>query len=63
MESSPLAIFGGTAAVTAPRPHEVWPPQPSEDELKQLAEQRRKDISIRGNDGPVGEFERSSWPS
>lgn len=58
MESSSLAVFGGTPAVTKPRPHEVWPPQPTEDELAQLAEQRRTDISIRGNDGPTGELER-----
>jgi dTDP-4-amino-4,6-dideoxygalactose transaminase len=58
MELSPLAVFGGKPAVTAPRPHEVWPPQPTEVELAQLAEQRRTDISIRGNDGPTGELER-----
>lgn len=58
MDSSALVLLGGSAAVRTPRPHEVWPPQPSEEELAQLCEQRRTDISIRGNDGPTGELER-----
>jgi dTDP-4-amino-4,6-dideoxygalactose transaminase len=54
---SELALLGGSPAVTVPRPHEVWPPQAGESELKALAGQRNEDISIRGRTGPIAVFE------
>lgn len=43
--------------VKIPRPHFVWPPPPDDEELKDLANQRKKDISIKGRAGPIKEFE------
>ncbi|QGQ19877.1 aminotransferase class V-fold PLP-dependent enzyme [Cellulomonas sp. JZ18] len=54
-----LALHGGAPAVTTPHPHEPWPPPPSPDELRRLADQRLTDIGIRGNAGPIGELERA----
>lgn len=52
-----LAINGGIKSVTIEHPHEIWPPLAGEDELKELAEQRNLDISIRGKSGPIKELE------
>lgn len=38
-------------------PHEPWPPAPGAAELAELAEQRVRDISIRGRTGPIRDFE------
>src|SRR5690606_10076033 len=43
--------------VTYQMPHEIWPPEPDKDELKDLANQRKKDISIKGKSGPIKELE------
>lgn len=57
MNASQLAIFGGSPAVTAQHPHEVWPPAAHPDELARISHQRNEDIGIRGNAGPIGELE------
>jgi dTDP-4-amino-4,6-dideoxygalactose transaminase len=43
--------------VTFAMPHEVWPPEPNEEELADLVAQRKKDISIKGKSGPIKQLE------
>jgi dTDP-4-amino-4,6-dideoxygalactose transaminase len=43
--------------VTIPHPHEIWPPKATKQELREIAQQRNKDISIKGITGPIAEFE------
>jgi len=43
--------------VTFPSPHEIWPPEPDELELRDLVEQRKSDISIRGRTGSIKRLE------
>lgn len=45
--------------VTFPMPHESWPPAPGRLELSDLANQRKKDISIKGKSGPIKQLEES----
>jgi len=45
--------------VTSPMPHEFWPPEPEEAELRDLADQRKKDISIKGKSGPIKQLEKN----
>jgi len=52
-----LALFGGPKAIAKPLPHEVWPPAASTVELKELADQRMTDISIKGRTGIIKDFE------
>lgn len=52
-----LAIFGGLQICTTPLPHDVWPPEPHAEELHELVEQRRQDISIKGRSGIIETFE------
>lgn len=52
-----LAMLGGEPVVTMAHPHYVWPPPALADELKELAQQRNKDISLKGLTGPVKDFE------
>ncbi len=52
-----LAIHGGSRGCKTPLPHEVWPPEPSLDELSELVEQRKHDISIKGRSGIIQQFE------
>ncbi|MEX2028508.1 MAG: aminotransferase class V-fold PLP-dependent enzyme [Candidatus Curtissbacteria bacterium] len=54
---SNLAIKGGIKAIKVPLPHEVWPPDALNDELKEISKQRNTDISIRGRVGPIKELE------
>jgi dTDP-4-amino-4,6-dideoxygalactose transaminase len=54
---STLALFGGTPAVDVPAPHAPWPPPAEAAELVELAEQRDRDISIRGRSGPIRDLE------
>lgn len=56
---SSLALLGGKPSVTIPQPHVHWPPPASDDELLELAQQRQKDISIKGNAGPIGQLEET----
>jgi dTDP-4-amino-4,6-dideoxygalactose transaminase len=46
-----------TKIVTYQMPHEPWPPKPDDKELQDLADQRKKDISIKGKSGPIKELE------
>lgn len=58
MSNGPLPVdSNSTPAVTRPRPHDPWPPAPTQEELEDLAEQRVQDISIKGHSGPIGELE------
>jgi dTDP-4-amino-4,6-dideoxygalactose transaminase len=52
-----LAINGGKKSITVSRPHEIWPPKANQKELFEIANQRNKDIGIRGKSGPIREFE------
>jgi dTDP-4-amino-4,6-dideoxygalactose transaminase len=52
-----LALHGGPAVVSAPLPHEVWPPPPTSDELAEILWQRNHDISIKGRTGPIKALE------
>lgn len=52
-----LLKINGKKIVTTPHPHEVWPPKAGVKELKEIAEQRNKDIGIKGKSGPIKEFE------
>ena len=52
-----LALHGGPPAVSAPFPHEVWPPPPTADELAEIGGQRQHDISIKGRTGPIRALE------
>jgi dTDP-4-amino-4,6-dideoxygalactose transaminase len=54
---SELAILGGKPVVTAPLPHDVWPPPAEQPELQMLAAQRNLDIGIRGRSGPIADLE------
>ncbi len=54
-----LALLGGKPAVSIPRPHEIWPPPASQVELEDIAEQRNRDISIKGKSGPIKDFEEA----
>lgn len=54
---SKLAINGGKKSVTTKHPHFIWPPKSNVQEKKDLANQRDKDISIKGRSGPIREFE------
>lgn len=52
-----LAINGGRKAVSIPHPHFTWPPKSIVAEREALANQRDKDISIKGRVGPIRELE------
>ncbi len=52
-----LAINGGIPAVTLTPPHHIWPPAPTEDERRDLMQQRELDIGIKGRVGPIRVFE------
>lgn len=52
-----LALHGGPRGCEIPLPHDVWPPEPSSEELLDLVEQRRHDISIKGRSGIIQQFE------
>lgn len=57
--SENLALLGGKPAVSIPHPHEVWPPPASQAELEDIAQQRNRDISIKGKSGPIHDFEEA----
>lgn len=42
-----------SSILTISQPHFVWPPLPDANELKDLVNQRKKDISIKGKSGPI----------
>lgn len=52
-----LAINGGKKIVTIKSPHFIWPPKSTVQERNQLAQQRDKDISIKGRSGPIKQLE------
>lgn len=52
-----LALSGGSKAIKTPFPHEVWPPNALDDEIQEIAQQRNKDIGIKGRVGPIKELE------
>ncbi len=52
-----LALFGGLRGCSTPLPHDVWPPEPSPQELHDLVLQRQQDISIKGRSGIIETFE------
>ena len=45
--------------IKQPLPHEIWPPDADEEELRELSAQRNLDIGIRGRVGPIKEFEEN----
>jgi dTDP-4-amino-4,6-dideoxygalactose transaminase len=52
-----LAYHTNNPSILKPLPHEVWPPNADEEELRELACQRNKDIGIKGCTGPIKELE------
>jgi perosamine synthetase len=54
--SSPLALLGGTPAVTAPGPHFTWPPL-TQDGIKAVLDQLTTSISIYDRSGVIAELE------
>lgn len=52
-----LALYGGIPSVSVCQPHEIWPPQATQNELLELCEQRQADISIKGRTGIIKELE------
>ena len=54
--TSPLALFGGTPAITAPAPHFTWPPLTSDTADAVLA-QLQAGISIYDRSGVIAELE------